>query len=54
MMYGQKNIKLFGKILLSSEGKSPFGRPGPNWEDNIKTDFKEKGWGLAVDLYGSG
>ena len=44
----------FRKILLSPEGKSPFGRPESEWEDIIKADVQEIGWGLALDLYGSG
>jgi len=27
------------------EGKRPFGRPRPIWEDNIKTDLQEVGCG---------
>jgi hypothetical protein len=27
------------------EGKRPLGRPRRRWEDNIKTDLREIGWG---------
>ena len=27
------------------EGKRPFGRPRHRWENNIKTDLQELGWG---------
>jgi len=27
------------------EGRSPIGRPRPRWEDNIKMDLQEVGWG---------
>jgi len=27
------------------EGKRPFGRPRLRWEDNIKMDLQEVGWG---------
>jgi hypothetical protein len=27
------------------EGKRPLGRPGRRWEDNIKMDLREIGWG---------
>jgi hypothetical protein len=27
------------------EGKRPPGRPRHRWEDNIKTDLQEEGWG---------
>jgi hypothetical protein len=28
------------------EGKRPLGRPGSYWENNVKIDFREIGWGL--------
>jgi hypothetical protein len=34
-------IVLVGK----SEGKSPIGRPSCRWENNVKMDVKEIGWG---------
>jgi hypothetical protein len=34
------------RILVGEpEGKIPLGRPGRRWEDNIKRDFREIGWG---------
>jgi hypothetical protein len=37
------------RILVGKpEGKSPLGRPGCRWEDNIKMDLGATGWG-AVD-----
>jgi len=27
------------------EGRSPLGRPRTRWEDNIKMDLQEVGWG---------
>jgi hypothetical protein len=38
------------------EGKRPLGRPRRKWEDNIKTDVREREWGgmdwidLAQDM----
>jgi hypothetical protein len=32
---------LVGKL----EGRRPFGRPRRRWEDNIKMDLREVGWG---------
>ena len=34
------------------EGKRPLGRPRPRWEDNIKMDLLEVGWGVIdwIDL----
>jgi len=35
------------RILVSkSEGKRPLGRPMRRWEDDIKMDLKEVGWGV--------
>ena len=31
------------------EGKSPLGRPRRRWEDNIKMDLQEVGWGHGLD-----
>jgi len=28
------------------EGKRPLGRPSHRWEDNIKMDHQEVGWGV--------
>jgi hypothetical protein len=34
------------------EGKRPLGRPRRRWEDDIKMDFREIGWGVMdwIDL----
>jgi hypothetical protein len=32
------------------EGRRPLGRPRRKWEDNIKTDLKEVGYGLWTGL----
>jgi hypothetical protein len=32
------------------EGRRPFGRPRRRWEDNIKMDLKEVGWGAWTGL----
>jgi hypothetical protein len=34
------------RILVGRpEGRRPLGRPRRRWEDNIKTDLEEEGWG---------
>jgi len=34
------------RVLVGKpEGKRPFGRPRPRWEDNIKMDLREVGGG---------
>ena len=36
------------KVLVGKpEEKRPFGRPRRRWEDNIRMDIKELGWGLT-------
>jgi hypothetical protein len=43
-MHGEKRTAY--RILVGKpEGKRPLGRPGSTWEDNIKMDFRETGWG---------
>jgi hypothetical protein len=37
------------------EGKRPLGRPEREWEDGIKMDLRENGWGrCGVDSPGPG
>jgi hypothetical protein len=39
-------------LVGKPEGRRPLGRPRRRWEDNIKTDLREVGWGAAdwIDL----
>jgi hypothetical protein len=38
-------------LVEKSEGKKPLGRPRRRWEDNIKMDVQEVGWGMGwIDL----
>jgi hypothetical protein len=42
------------RVLVGKpEGKIPFGRPRRRWEDGIRMDLKETGWG-RLDPVGSG
>ena len=34
-------------LVEKPEGKSPFGRPGLRWEDNINMDLQEVGGGCG-------
>jgi hypothetical protein len=36
------------------EGRRPLGRPRRRWEDNIKMDLREVGWGHRLNSSGSG
>jgi hypothetical protein len=39
------------RILVGRpEGRRPLGRPRPRWEDNIKMDLQEVGWGAWTGL----
>jgi hypothetical protein len=43
------------KVLVGKpEGKRPLGRPMRRWEDGIRMDLREIGWGGRVDSIGSG
>ena len=37
----------YGDLVGKSEGKRPLGRPRHRWQDNIKMDLQEVGWGEA-------
>jgi hypothetical protein len=42
-------------LLLLPEGKRPLGRRRCRWEDGIRIDLREIGWGgCGLDLTGSG
>ena len=34
-------------LVGKTEGKRPLGRPRRRWEDNIKMDLQEVGWGCG-------
>jgi hypothetical protein len=43
------------RVLMGKpKGKRPLGRPRRRWEDGIKMDLGEIGWGCGVDSPGSG
>jgi hypothetical protein len=46
--YGERRV-IYGVLVRKREGKRPLGRPRPKWEDNIKMDLQEVGWGHGVD-----
>jgi hypothetical protein len=35
----------FGILVGKPEGKRPLGRPRRRWEDTVKMDLREIGWG---------
>jgi hypothetical protein len=42
-----KQRSRYQRILMGRpEGRRPLGRPRRRWEDNIKMDLQEVGWGM--------
>jgi len=39
----------YGVLVGKPEGKIPSGRPRRRWDDNIKMDLQEVGWGHGLD-----
>jgi hypothetical protein len=39
--------KVYRVLVGKSKGKRPLGRPTRRWEDGIKMDLREIGWGLC-------
>jgi hypothetical protein len=37
-------------LVGQPEGRSPLGKPRHEWEDNIKMDLQEVGWGAWTGL----
>jgi hypothetical protein len=46
--------KVYKVLVGNPEGKRPLGRPRHRWEDEIRMDLREIGWGCRVDPCGSG
>jgi hypothetical protein len=42
-MGGKRNA--YRILVVKLEGKRPLGRPRRRWEDNIRIDLREIGWG---------
>jgi hypothetical protein len=55
-MRGGEKRNAYRILVGKPEGKRPLGRPRRRWEDNIKMDLREIGWGgmdwieLAEDM----
>jgi hypothetical protein len=47
--YGGEKRNIQGSVG-KHEGKRPLGRPMRIWEDNIKMDLQEVGWGARTGL----
>jgi hypothetical protein len=47
--------KLYKVFVGRPEGKRPLGRPRRRWEDGIRMDFREIGWGwIGFDWLSTG
>jgi hypothetical protein len=42
--HGEKR-NTYRNLVGKPEGKTPLGRPRRNWEDDVKMDLRETGWG---------
>jgi hypothetical protein len=45
--------RLYKVLVGKPEGKRPLGRPRSRWEEGIRMDLREIGWGYGVDSVGS-
>jgi hypothetical protein len=45
-----KTSCVYGVLVWKPEGKRPLGRPRRRWEDNVKMDLQEVGWG-GIDWF---
>jgi hypothetical protein len=45
-MHGEKR-NVYRVLVGKSRGKRPLRRPRCRWEDNIKMDLREIGWGVV-------
>jgi hypothetical protein len=45
----EKERKTYKGLVGKPEGNRSLGRPRRGWQDGIKIDFRESGWGCDVD-----
>jgi hypothetical protein len=46
--------KVYMVLVGEPKGKRPVGIPRRRWENGIRMDLTETGWGCGLDLTGSG
>jgi hypothetical protein len=46
MWHAWDRKKVYRVLVGKPEGKKPLGRPSRRWEDGIKMDIREIGWGV--------
>ena len=49
-----ENRGIYRILVGKPDGRKPLGKPRRRWEDNIKMDLIEVGWGHGLDRSGSG
>jgi hypothetical protein len=51
-----KERNVYKVLMEKPDGKTPLGRPIRRWEDGIRMDLRDIGWGggCGLDLVGSG
>jgi hypothetical protein len=47
----EENRNAYRILVRKPEGKGPLGRPRCTWENNIKMDLRELGWGGMDWIY---
>jgi hypothetical protein len=43
-----ERVGAYRALVGKPEGRRPLGRPRRRWEDNIKMDLREVGWGAST------
>jgi hypothetical protein len=46
--YTGEERKLYNVLVGKFEGKRPLGRPRRRWENGIRMDLRETGWGVWI------
>jgi hypothetical protein len=48
MRHAWERREVYKVLVRKPEGKRPLGRPRRRWEDGIRMDLREIGWGLWI------
>jgi hypothetical protein len=48
MWHVWERTKMYKVLVGKSKGRRPLGRPRRRWEDGIRMDLKEIGWGVWI------
>jgi hypothetical protein len=46
--------KVYKVLVGNHEGKRPLGRPRRKWENGVRMDLREIGWGIGFDWLRTG